>query len=141
MTRLLKTRLLGLSLAALALAFTGCSIFKSSPEKSAAAVAYSDQSLYNYKQGQYYASAGRFELANGSARKMRSLLSHPRFRAAYDFLLVRQQAGEPLAEMVEWWTNAQEGMEFVPPPRDNPRDNPRSRGPMRRRRSRNRSRD
>lgn len=83
----------------------------------------------------------RFELANGSARKMRSLLSHPRFRAAYDFLLVRQQAGEPLAEMVEWWTNAQEGMEFVPPPRDNPRDNPRSRGPMRRRRSRNRSRD
>ncbi len=63
MTRLLKTRLPGLCLAALVLAFAGCSVFNSSPEKSAAAVAYSDQSLYNYKQGQYYASAGRFELA------------------------------------------------------------------------------
>jgi hypothetical protein len=26
-------------------------------------VIYSDQALHNYKQGQYYASAGRFELA------------------------------------------------------------------------------
>ena len=83
----------------------------------------------------------RFELANGSARKMRSLLGHPRFRAAYDFLLIRHEAGEPLADMVAWWTKAQEGMEFVPAARDNHRDAPRSRGPMRRRRSRNRSRD
>ena len=83
----------------------------------------------------------RFELANGSARKMRSLLGHPRFRAAYDFLLIRHDAGEPLADMVAWWTKAQEGMEFVPAARDSHRDAPRSRGPMRRRRSRNRSRD
>ena len=63
MTRLLKFRLLLLGLATLAAVGAGCSVFQSSPEKSAAAVAYSDQSLYNYKQGQYYASAGRFEIA------------------------------------------------------------------------------
>ena len=65
MIRLLKIRLLvlALTLAALTAGCSGCSIFQSSPDKSAAAVAYSDQSLYNYKQGQYYASAGRFEIA------------------------------------------------------------------------------
>ena len=63
MTRLLKIRLLVLAMAALTVACAGCSIFQSSPDKSAAAVAYSDQSLYNYKQGQNYASAGRFDIA------------------------------------------------------------------------------
>ena len=32
------------------------------------------------------------------------LLSHPRFRAAYDFLLLRYEAGEKLQELVDWWT-------------------------------------
>ncbi len=35
------------------------------------------------------------------------LLSHPRFRAAYDFLLLRNQAGENLHELCEWWTEFQ----------------------------------
>lgn len=35
------------------------------------------------------------------------LLSHPRFRAAYDFLMLRVQAGEPLAEVGEFWTRLQ----------------------------------
>lgn len=35
------------------------------------------------------------------------LLSHPRFRAAYDFLLLRVAAGEPLAEVADWWTALQ----------------------------------
>lgn len=35
------------------------------------------------------------------------LLSHPRFRAAYDFLMLRAQAGEPLAEVGEFWTRLQ----------------------------------
>ncbi len=38
-----------------------------------------------------------------------SLLEHPRFRAAYDFLLLRHQAGEEgLGELCQWWTEFQE---------------------------------
>ncbi len=35
-------------------------------------------------------------------------LEHKRFRAAYDFLLLRTQAGEDYAELSEWWTRFQE---------------------------------
>lgn len=80
----------------------------------------------------------RFELAQNSPRKMRGLLGHPRFRAAYDFLLIRAEAGEPLEKLVALWTDAQTDIDFVP---DTPRDTPRNRGPIRRRRSRNRSRN
>lgn len=33
------------------------------------------------------------------------LLEHPRFRAAYDFLLLRQKAGENTQKLATWWTN------------------------------------
>lgn len=56
----------------------------------------------------------RFDLTGNSQRKTRSLLSHPRFRAAYDFLLVREAAGEPLAESVRWWSYAQKESGIVP---------------------------
>ena len=36
------------------------------------------------------------------------LLSHPRFRAAYDFLVLRAESGEDLGEHVKWWTRFQE---------------------------------
>lgn len=36
------------------------------------------------------------------------LLAHPRFRAAYDFLLLRQQSGEELKHQVQFWTDLQE---------------------------------
>lgn len=36
------------------------------------------------------------------------LLAHPRFRAAYDFLLLRQQSGEDLKHQVQFWTDLQE---------------------------------
>lgn len=39
------------------------------------------------------------------------LWQHPRFRAAYDFLLLRNAAGEDLAELSEWWTRFQESDE------------------------------
>ena len=39
------------------------------------------------------------------------LLAHPRFRAAYDFLLLRAESGEDLAEHAKWWTGFQEGDE------------------------------
>lgn len=32
------------------------------------------------------------------------LLEHPRFRAAYDLLLLRKKAGEPVTEIADWWT-------------------------------------
>ncbi|ACE83431.1 polynucleotide adenylyltransferase PcnB [Cellvibrio japonicus] len=35
------------------------------------------------------------------------LLDHPRFRAAYDFLLMREEAGEPLDGLGSWWTHFQ----------------------------------
>jgi poly(A) polymerase len=35
------------------------------------------------------------------------LLSHPRFRAGYDFLLLRCASGELDAELGQWWTEFQ----------------------------------
>ena len=43
-------------------------------------------------------------------KRPQRLLAHPRFRAAYDFLLLRNRAGEPLQELCEWWTAAQKDM-------------------------------
>ena len=36
------------------------------------------------------------------------LLTHPRFRAAYDLLLLRAESGEDVAEHAKWWTQFQE---------------------------------
>ncbi|WP_293392048.1 polynucleotide adenylyltransferase PcnB [Nevskia sp.] len=56
----------------------------------------------------------RFEdLRPGRAKR---LLTHPRFRAAYDFLLLRAQAGEPgCAALADWWTKAQIGVSLPAP--------------------------
>lgn len=35
------------------------------------------------------------------------LLNHPRFRAAYDFLLLRAEAGEDVEKQANWWTHVQ----------------------------------
>ncbi|MEE9493158.1 MAG: polynucleotide adenylyltransferase PcnB [Gammaproteobacteria bacterium] len=35
-------------------------------------------------------------------------LTHPRFRAAYDFLLLRSECGEASQELADWWTTFQE---------------------------------
>ena len=43
----------------------------------------------------------RFERRNRSAIR---LLEHLRFRAAYDFLMLRCESGEAPAELGEWWT-------------------------------------
>ena len=36
------------------------------------------------------------------------LLTHPRFRAAYDILLLRAESGEQVADHAKWWTRFQE---------------------------------
>lgn len=48
----------------------------------------------------------RFNRRSGA--KSLGLLQHPRFRAAFDFLLVRAQAGAADPELAEWWTQIQE---------------------------------
>ena len=47
-------------------------------------------------------------LMKNSGRRTLRLLTHPRFRAAYDFLLLRAQAGEDVGEIAQWWTDFQE---------------------------------
>lgn len=36
------------------------------------------------------------------------LLENPRFRAGYDFLLLRESAGEETGELGQWWTDYQD---------------------------------
>jgi poly(A) polymerase len=48
----------------------------------------------------------RFNHTKG--KRVQRTLTHPRFRAAYDFLLLRAAAGEADAELAEWWTRRQE---------------------------------
>jgi poly(A) polymerase len=51
----------------------------------------------------------RFEQRSG-ARPYR-LLSHPRYRAGYDFLLIRAKGGDVPQEMADWWTRFQDAGE------------------------------
>lgn len=51
----------------------------------------------------------RFAAMRG-ARPFR-LLNHPRFRAAYDFMLLRARAGEVPQHMADWWTAFQAASE------------------------------
>jgi poly(A) polymerase len=48
----------------------------------------------------------RFERREG--RRALRLLDHPRFRAAYDFLLLRAAAGEVEPALAQWWTDIQQ---------------------------------
>lgn len=64
------------------------------------------------------------------------LASHPRFRAAYDFLLLRAQAGETDQTLADWWTNYQQENSISAEPRseENRPSKPRPRRGGRRRR-------
>jgi len=42
-----------------------------------------------------------------SGKRAHAVLQHQKFRAAYDFLCLRGQAGEPVNEDCEWWTELQ----------------------------------
>ena len=41
-------------------------------------------------------------------RNLKRTLGHPRFRAAYDFLVLRAETGEADPELAQWWTDVQE---------------------------------
>lgn len=47
-------------------------------------------------------------LLRRQGKRALSLLLHPKFRAGYDFLALRAQSGEPLQELVDWWTTFQQ---------------------------------
>ena len=53
----------------------------------------------------------QFRLSNRHGKKANALVRHKRFRAAYDFLLLRELAGEKLNNLGEWWTNYQDANE------------------------------
>ena len=60
---------------------------------------------YDGMMKEIWALQPRFE-QRGGQRPYR-LLEHPRFRAAYDFLLLRAESGEVEKELGEWWTRFQ----------------------------------
>ena len=49
----------------------------------------------------------QIRLEDRPGKRVYSILGHPRFRASYDFLLLREQAGESLSELCQWWTEIQ----------------------------------
>jgi poly(A) polymerase len=46
-----------------------------------------------------------------AGRRPGRLLAHPRFRAGYDFLMLRVECGEEAEEVGQWWTQFQEATE------------------------------
>jgi poly(A) polymerase len=50
----------------------------------------------------------QWQLTRRTGGRAERALEHPRFRAAYDFLLLREQAGEDLHGLGQWWTAYQE---------------------------------
>ena len=77
----------------------------------------------------------QLRLENMGGRRSMRVLAHPRFRAAYDFLLLRGEAGEVPTEAGEWWTELQEKNPSGVAQADS---KPRTGKGRRRRRSRNR---
>ena len=47
-------------------------------------------------------------LPRRAGKRADTLLAHPRFRAAYDFLLLRESAGEQTESLGNWWTEYQD---------------------------------
>ena len=50
----------------------------------------------------------QLRLQRRTGRKAAELIEHRRFRAAYDFLLLREQAGEDTGGLGQWWTEIQD---------------------------------
>jgi poly(A) polymerase len=58
---------------------------------------------YSTTMREIWGMQSRFEQRGG--KRPYSLIEHPRFRAAYDFLLLRCESGEVPAELGQWWTD------------------------------------
>ena len=76
----------------------------------------------------------QFRLDQRHGGRAQKMLEHPRFRAAYDFLLLREEAGENLGLLGPWWTDYQEADEAGRLELVNRLDKPAADGPRKRRR-------
>jgi poly(A) polymerase len=73
-------------------------------------------------------------LERGTGRRAPRLLTHPRFRAAYDFLVVRELAGDETDGKGAWWTAYQEAAPAQRPELEQAAPAPAAEGGKRRRR-------
>lgn len=73
-------------------------------------------------------------LAARHGARAAQVFAHPRFRAAYDFLLLREEAGEIEPGLGDWWTRYQEADEQGRQRMVSALGNPKARGRRRRRR-------
>lgn len=91
---------------------------------------------YSITMREIWALQSHFEYRRGG--KPHRLLSQARFRAAYDFLLIRAKFGEVPQELADWWTVFQDANEAtrhkmvdaqnaMPNPHPSPRKKPRKR--------------
>ena len=49
----------------------------------------------------------QLRLTRKNRRSVENVFSHPKFRAAYDFLLLREESGEVLDGLGQWWKDYQ----------------------------------
>ena len=61
----------------------------------------------------------QYRLKHRKGNRPYRLISHPKFRAAYDFMLMRAEAGENLHELVDWWSSFMESNRGLLPEHDN----------------------
>ncbi|WP_257253937.1 MULTISPECIES: polynucleotide adenylyltransferase PcnB [unclassified Endozoicomonas] len=50
----------------------------------------------------------QYRLERRQPKAIETLMEHPKFRAAYDFLVLREAAGEELNDAGQWWTDIQD---------------------------------
>jgi len=60
---------------------------------------------FSFPMREIWVMQAKFNRRNG--KQALRLLEHKRFRAAYDFLLLRAETGEESPELAEWWTRFQ----------------------------------
>lgn len=72
----------------------------------------------------------QLRLPKRSGKRVQQTFEHRRFRAAYDFILLREEAGENLGAVGQWWTEYQET--HPAPERREPDPPPRRRRPRNR---------
>lgn len=49
----------------------------------------------------------QYRFSQRQKRKVYTVMANPKFRAGYDFLLLREESGEEVQELVNWWTKWQ----------------------------------
>ncbi len=82
---------------------------------------------------QIWSMQPRFNKTSG--KRWKRIFGEQRFRAAYDFLLLRAEEDPSLVELGEFWTEAQKGVTVGAPAASTPGKRPRRRRPRRRRAS------